>query len=198
VAMQRLLVTGAAGSGTSTLGGVLAVLLGCPLFDTDDFVWVATDPPYQSVRPPAQRLTRLRTAVEPLERWVLAGSIAAWGDAMIPDLDLVVFLSVTTDVRLKRLRRREAARHGARIAPGGDLAEVHAGFLAWAAEYETVGLGHRSRIMHESWLADLPCPVLRLDGNQPVTRLAAAVLERFGYSGSISALSDSMAPSQSA
>jgi adenylate kinase family enzyme len=196
--MRRLLVTGAAGSGTSTLGSVLAVLLGCPLFDTDDFVWVPTDPPYQAVRPPAQRLTRLRTALDTLDHWVLAGSIAAWGDAVIGDLDMVIFLSVPTELRLERLKRREAARHGARIAPGGDLAEIHAGFLAWAAEYETVGLGQRSRIMHESWLADLPCPVLRLDGSKPVPSLAATVLERLPYSGSIAALSGRMAPSQSA
>ncbi|MDN3563235.1 hypothetical protein QWZ14_02435 [Paeniroseomonas aquatica] len=33
-----------------------------------------------------------------------------------------------------------------------------------------------SRAQQESWLADLPCPVLRLDSGAPLAGLAAAVL----------------------
>ena len=90
----------------------------------------------------------------------------------------MVFLSLDAPTRLARLRRREAARHGARIEPGGDLAAVHATFMAWATAYDGAGLHQRSWMQQESWLADLPCPVLRLDSRQPVEALAAAVLAR--------------------
>jgi len=169
-------VTGAAGSGTSTLGQALAEAIGCPCHDTDDFLWLPTDPPYQELRPVAQRMHRLGRVLDASDHWVLAGGITGWGDALIPRLDLVVFLSVETGLRLSRIRRREAARHGERIEAGGDLAAVHAAFLAWAAGYETGGHGQRSRSVHEAWLADLPCPVLRLDGHRPVEELRAEVM----------------------
>ena len=37
----------------------------------------------------------------------------------------------------------------------------------------------RYRARHESWLARLPCPVLRLDGAQPTEALANAVCAAF-------------------
>jgi len=178
--MRCLHVMGAAGSGTTTLGGALAAALDLPCHDTDDHLWLPTDPPYQALRPVAGRLERLGAALDAAPGWVLSGGLAGWGDPLIPRFDLVIFLSVATATRLDRLRRREAARHGRRIEAGGDLAAVHAGFLAWAAGYESVGLGQRSRAMHESWLADLPCPVLRLDGSRPLLALRDSVLDRMG------------------
>ncbi len=35
----------------------------------------------------------------------------------------------------------------------------------------------RSRQKHEAWLAQLQCPVIRLDGQRPLGRLVADVLE---------------------
>ena len=168
---------GAAGSGTSTLGCAVAEALGCPCHDTDEYLWLPTDPPYQELRPVPERLGQIERALDGSEHWVLAGAVAGWGERLVPRFELVVFLSVETETRLARLKRREAARHGPRIEPGGDLAPVHAAFLAWAAGYETGGASQRSRAIHESWLADLPCPVLRLNGHEPVEALRDAVLQ---------------------
>ncbi len=48
---RRVHITGAAGSGTTTLGKALAQRWRCRQFDTDDFLWEPGDPPYQAVRP---------------------------------------------------------------------------------------------------------------------------------------------------
>jgi hypothetical protein len=41
-----------------------------------------------------------------------------WGDDVaIPLFELVVFLSLSQDIRMERLHRREHARFGARILP---------------------------------------------------------------------------------
>ena len=74
---------------------------------------------------------------------------------------------------MQRLREREQARHGARIGPGGDMADASRAFLDWAARYETAGTDIRSRAMHDQWLGTLPCPVLRLDSQAPVDSLVA-------------------------
>src|SRR5438128_874343 len=44
--VQRLHILGASGSGTTTLGRALAEGLQCPHFDTDDYFWLPTDPPF--------------------------------------------------------------------------------------------------------------------------------------------------------
>jgi adenylate kinase family enzyme len=162
---MRIHVLGASGSGTSTLGRALAVALGAPFFDADDFYWVKTDPPYRTARPRDERRAALAAAVDGLPSWILSGSMMGWGDVVIPAIDLAVYLSVPADLRLARLRAREQAHFGARLAPGGDMHEDHAAFMDWAARYEDGGLDVRSRASHARWLELLTCPVLRVDGD---------------------------------
>jgi hypothetical protein len=64
---------------------------------------------------------------------------------------------------MQRLRRREAARYGDRIAGAGDMAGASADFLRWAEAYDVAGPEQRSLIGHETWLAAQTAPVLRLD-----------------------------------
>jgi thymidylate kinase len=110
------------------------------------------------------------------ESWVLEGSLLKWGDALIPRFNLVVFLTVDPEVRMERLRQRERLRYGPRVEPGGDMVEQSAAFLRWAAAYDTAGLEQRSRVGHETWLAKIKVPVLRLDGAEPLEVLRDAVL----------------------
>ncbi|MBC9206492.1 hypothetical protein IBL26_06560 [Roseomonas aerophila] len=176
---MRLHLTGASGTGTSTLGAALATRLGCPCVDSDDALWERTDPPFTRLRPVADRLAWLQAALPEggaADRWVVAGSMVGWGDQLLPSLNLVVYLSLEAGSRMERLRAREAARYGARITRGGDMAANSAAFLAWAAAYDTAGPKQRSRSLHEAWLRDLPCPVLRLDSAAPVDELADAVM----------------------
>lgn len=42
----RLHIFGASGSGVSTLGNTLKNLWGIPYFDTDDYFWIPTEPPF--------------------------------------------------------------------------------------------------------------------------------------------------------
>lgn len=174
---------GAPGSGTTTLGRVLAARLGCPHHGTDDYLWPPTDPPYQAQRPVRQRVALLEPLLSEQSGWVLSGSLTRWGGTRVPLFALVVFLQLDPATRMARLRAREAARFGTRIAPGGDLAPMHAGFLAWAAIYDQAGRRAEQPFVHASWLADLPCPVLRLEGAQPVEALVAAVLARLDAAG---------------
>jgi hypothetical protein len=96
--------------------------------------------------------------------WVLSGSVAGWGDALIPQFDLVVFLYVPTEVRLARLQRRERARFGEALDPGGAMYHQHHAFLRWAAGYDPGLSGGRTLWADAAWLGYLPCPVLCLIG----------------------------------
>jgi adenylate kinase family enzyme len=178
VSARRIHLTGASGAGVTTVGRAVATRLGLTHLDTDDFYWLPTKPPFRDKRPIAERLALLRRAFEATSRgWVLSGSIGAWGDELIPLFDLVAFIDTPTELRLKRLARREAERYGAAIEPGGPRRQDYLAFMDWASRYEHGDRGGRSRGFHEAWLAALPCPVLRLDGSRSAEALAAQIAE---------------------
>jgi adenylate kinase family enzyme len=101
--IHRIHILGASGSGTTTLGRALAERLQCPHFDTDDYFWVPTDPPYTQQRERTERAQLLMDDVTTHNSWVVSGSLCGWGDVAIPLFELVVFLWVPQDVRMARL-----------------------------------------------------------------------------------------------
>ena len=170
----RVHVTGASGAGVSTLGRALAEHFAVPQHDTDDFYWLPSDPPFRAKRPVGERLSLLRRALDATPGWVSSGSLDGWGDPLIPRFQAVVFLRTPTELRLARLRTREAATFGpAAIVPGGAHHVEHEAFLEWAADYDTGLQSGRNLPRHLAWLASLPCPVLRLDGTRPVADMLA-------------------------
>jgi adenylate kinase family enzyme len=178
--VARIHILGASGSGTSTLGSALAQRLGIPHIDSDSFYWLPTDPPYTTRRPSEERQALLTRRLPVTADWVFSGAATKWAAPLEPYYDLVVFLHLDPAVRMERLRRREAARWGARIRPGGDMAILNAAFITWAEAYDTAGSLRRGLVTHEAWLADQTARVLRLDSLAPVEDLVAAVLDRFG------------------
>lgn len=177
---RRIHVCGAPGGGTTAVGRAVAQRLAVPHFDGDDFYWVPTNPPYRIARPRSDRVRLMQEMFLARDAWVLSSSgIDAWGQVIVDALDLVVFLSVPTEVRMARLRDRQVRQFGAAaIAPGGWNFESTAEFYTVAEGYEAGGGPHRSRPRHEMWLATLSCPVLRLDGTRPLAELAEAVAGR--------------------
>ena len=174
--LGRVHITGGSGAGTTTLGRALANAWAVPAFDTDDFYWLPTDPPFQAKREVPDRLALMEGMFLPRRDWVLSGSLMGWGDPLIGHFDLVVFLIVAPEVRMARLTAREALRYRARdLEPGGALAEAHRLFMNWASRYDDPGFTGRSRGGHERWLATLPCPVLWLDSAQPIPALVAEI-----------------------
>jgi adenylate kinase family enzyme len=172
----RIHITGASGSGATTLGRALAQALAFPHHDSDDYFWQPTIPPYQTKREAADRLRLMRELFLPRADWVLSGSVEGWGNPIIPDFDLVVFLQTPTTVRIRRLRAREAAHFGAdAVAPGGWRNRDCEDFIEWASRYDDGDREGRSLAKHEAWLATLPCPVLRLDGSRPLPDLVGEI-----------------------
>ena len=168
-------IFGASGSGTSTLGRAVAARTGFRFMDTDDYYWLPAEPMYTLKRPIPERLALMERDLDDCGGVVLSGSLAGWGDPLIPRFTLAVRLVTPTPVRLERLRQREYARYGERVLPGGDLYEQSQAFLDWAAQYDDGVPPLRSRTLHDLWQRQLPCPVLTLDGTRPVEELAEAV-----------------------
>jgi adenylate kinase family enzyme len=174
---RRIHITGAAGSGTTTLGRALTAETGALHLDTDDVYWLPTDPPFREKRPIPDRLALLEEGFGRMDHWVLSGSLLGWGDPLIPQFDLVIFLLIPPALRMQRLRAREVERYGAEaLEPGGAMHVTYQAFLDWAEAYDTGARVSRNLQAHEAWLSRLPCPVLRIEGDTTVEDRVRRVL----------------------
>jgi adenylate kinase family enzyme len=173
---RRIHVTGASGSGTTTLGAAVAGALGVKHLDVDDFSWAPTEPPFMVRYEPEERSRMFLAAIDGVPRWVLSGSLLRWGDQLNPLFDLVVFLHIPQAVRIARLMARERARYGTNIDPGGSQYESNRAFMAGARGYESGAYPVQNLINARAWLARQTCPVLEIEGAVPLADSLAAVL----------------------
>ena len=160
----------------TTLARLLAERLDAVLIDTDDCLWAPTEPPNQHKRPVEERRRLMAAEQARTGRWVVSGTLDSWAEGVADTAELIVFLEAPTEIRLARLRRREQARFGDALLPGGVLHDTHREFIDWAARYEDGTEPGRSRPKQERWLARLPVPPLRLDSTRPPDELVAAIL----------------------
>ncbi|MBA4100056.1 MAG: adenylate kinase [Rhodospirillum sp.] len=173
--MVHIHITGASGSGTTSLGRALAEEMSVLHLDADDLFWLRTEPPYATPRNRDERIDLLLETARPEPSWILSGSALTWGAKVEALFDLIVFLRTDPQLRNDRLRQREMARYGARIQAGGDMVAKHKEFMDWAARYDTAGPEQRSLVAHEQWLVTQTCPVLRLDSSRPIADLVREI-----------------------
>ncbi len=169
---------GASGSGTSTLGRAISEKTGWFFMDTDDYFWAPADPPFTVRRAAPERLKLMRGDIERHGHAVIAGSLADWGDELIPLFTLAVRVETAAAIRIRRLEKRERERFGSRIDRGGDMYDIHRAFMEWAAAYDGGGPEMRSRAKHDAWQKLLRCPVIPVDGGLPV-EVNFGILQRY-------------------
>ena len=175
--IRRIHIMGASGSGTSTLGEELSTVLPHVHLDSDDYFWEHKFTVQTDVN---ERLSRIKRDLSANEPWILSGAVCGWGDGLRPFFDLVIFLRIPHDLRLERLRAREYARYGDEIHPGGSKYEATQTFLEWASLYDKAGVEVRSKVLHEQWMSELECPILRIEGDYTVIERVQTVLHYLG------------------
>jgi adenylate kinase family enzyme len=164
---RHILITGAAGSGTTSVARFLAKKLHILHLEADDYFWLPSEPPYQHRVTTEHRCQNLVKDISAVNSVVVAGSVMGWGQALEDMFDLVVFLYVPADLRMARLERREIERFGS----------ANPEFLRWAADYDNGSSAGRSLSRHQAWLSGRTCPVLKLEGDMSVEVRVARVLE---------------------
>lgn len=162
---MRIHVTGASGSGTSTLAAALAQERRGVHLDADDYYWLPGPPRFTHKRAAPERLSMLLADLAAEERAILAGSVVGWGTELEDSFDLIVFLYLDAQVRVERLREREIEC----------LGHADPAFLAWAAQYDEGPAQGRSLAKHRAWLAARTCPVVEIHGDLTVDERLAAV-----------------------
>jgi adenylate kinase family enzyme len=162
---MKILIFGASGAGTSTVGKKLAENLDCIHLDVDDYYWEQTTPPFQVKISPAQRNAALMHDFQNHKNVIVSGSLVSWGTYWQTVFDLVVFIYLPMEIRMKRLEKREIERYGDLMFTDGTTRENSKAFLAWAARYDDENFKGRSKYVHEEWMKVLSCPVVKLMGD---------------------------------
>ena len=127
---KHIHIFGASGSGTTTISQKVCGHTGYSHFDSDSYFWLPPGPLYSHAR-----ARGLHSPDGPGLK--LSGSVTGWYDELVSVFDLIVFVYVPTDIRMERLRRREAERYGDAILPGNSRHQASAEFIEWASAYDS-------------------------------------------------------------
>lgn len=174
---MKILIFGASGTGTTTLGRSLAENLGYTFLDVDDYYWKPTNPPFQEKIPLAERNKSLEDDYHASANVIISGSLVTWGDFWSTAFDLAIFLWLPPNIRLHRLQKREEDRYGKQLYENKNLKKKSHAFLNWAAQYDDPTFKGRSIKQHEDWIKILGGQVLQLRGDLTNEERIAKVLK---------------------
>jgi adenylate kinase family enzyme len=174
---MKIQIMGASSAGSTTLGNALAERLNIPFFDTDDYFWVLTDPPFTTKREPQLRNATIKADMAKHQSWVQAGSVIKWGVDWEEMFDVVIFLYIPHELRMQRLIAREVKRYGDIIYTHPARAQQHQDFVSWAKKYDDPTFSGRSLKHHEAWLSRVNAKVLQIRGDTTVQERVEKVLE---------------------
>ncbi len=172
---MKLHILGASCSGVTTLGNALAHHFNIPYFDSDEYFWEKTEPPFISRRNPALRNQMIVNDIIKHDSWIIGGSLLKWD--LEPIFDLIVFLYIPHEIRMERLRKRELERYGDIIFTDPIRNQQYNDFLNWARGYDDNTTQGRTLAAHESWLAEQTCQVLEIRGDYSVEERVRLVLK---------------------
>ena len=176
---MKILIMGASGSGTTTIGKELAEVIESQHLDVDDYYWKPTNPPFQYKVEMAVRAENLRNDFEKHEDVVVSGSLVSWTGNWQSAFDLVVFVTLDKEIRLQRLQQREVERYGDELQTNPKIKEASQAFLDWATRYDDFKFTGRSIKIHRDWLASLSCEIIEINSEDAVEYNVFKVLEKF-------------------
>lgn len=176
---RGIIIFGSSGSGKTTLGRMTAQELAYPYFDLDDYIWRKdTEMPFTKMYSRQEKAERLMRDISAHAHFVMAGSMDSFHAPFDPLFDLAVHVDADAALRVERVHAREQALFGARIAPGGDMYEAHQRFLQSVARYGEADASP-CRQTHLAWADSLACPVVFLDGAQPLAQNVARIVAAY-------------------
>ena len=181
-----IIIFGASGAGSTTLGKEIAGRLNFQHLDIDNYLWRwDTKIPLTVTRSSEERTELLLNDIKKCPNFVISGTIFSNQNLFAHLFDLAVFVSTPAEVCAERVRARELSRWGNRILPGGDMYRVtrfHGDsddYLANAQRYETADVLKFGRKLHEQWISELPCPIMRVNGTKNISENANGIIKQF-------------------
>lgn len=173
-------IFGLNGCGKSTLNHVLCSKIGFYEMDVEDYYfpeqkesrrWALDHSELRPARhkgqlPYEQPCTKAQVEAALLQdmavhpQFVLSCVQMSWSDTLLHQINLAFFVQAPLNLRLERIQTREEKRFGSRTKPGGDMFEQQRSFRKMAESRDTATV--------ETFAKRLSCPVITLDGTQPI------------------------------
>ncbi|MFA5036218.1 MAG: AAA family ATPase [Candidatus Izemoplasmatales bacterium] len=175
VTIKTIHVFGASGSGTTTFARAISEKFGYHHIDTDDALWIKTDPPFTHKRTVKESKEIINRQLSEHEFNVISGQFYRWGNFLRGRIDLYVYMHLPVATRLERIRNREIRRFGDRVAPNGDMYKMHLDFLDWAAKYDIGDSTRRSKKQHLEWINKVDKPVLIIEDAFSIEELLSKI-----------------------
>lgn len=173
---MKILIFGASGSGTTTLGKEIEKRTDFIHLDVDDYYWERTQPPFQEKIPLEERNKNLKTDFNKFENLVVSGSMVSWGKEWETSFDLAIFIRLENNERMERLKKRETERYGEKLLTDKNIQQNSKAFLEWADQYENPNFDGRTLKVHNDWVELLDCKLLRLNGEAELNNNMKKVL----------------------
>ena len=175
---MKVLIFGASGSGTTTIGRALSKKTEFKHLDADDYYWKETDPPFEIKIARSERNKNLSYDFQLFDNVIISGSLVSWGAEWEGAFDLVVFVYLKNEIRMQRLIKREKKRYGDKLEQNPIYKLKSKAFIDWANKYEDPLFKGRSLSIHRQWLKKLNCSVFEIDGEDELERKVDLLLSK--------------------
>ena len=149
----------------------MARILAYKHMDIEDYCFAPSEIPYTRERSREECLRLMLADMQRHPSFVLCAVTGDFGEEIMSMYALAVHVTAPRDVRMMRIRQRAFDQHGERILEGGDMFEQEENFFRFAAS--------RPLARIEQWAAQLSCPVLRVDGMQPISENAQWIAAQY-------------------
>lgn len=171
---MKVQIIGGSGTGKSTLAKYISVKESIKWIDTDHYLW--KDDSFSENNPIEKRIEMYQRDIKSNNSYIVSGSIYMWCPEGFSNRDLLVFLSVDEEVRMKRLRNREIERNSQMSLD--DNGEYTNDFLEWCKTYwleeEKSKAGTYAEQSYQMTISK--SPVLKLDSSRPLDELYAEII----------------------
>jgi len=174
---KRILIIGASGSGTTTLGKRLSIELGISFIDLDEIFWFDSEIPFTKFRNTEELQSLINSKIYSKNEWIISGDPSLWNVDIENKINFVIFLKTFTAVRISRLEKRFNDNYGIESRVSDNLIfENHIEFIDWTKQYDIGGITGRTREKQESWISKLKCKVYETNSDKRLDFLVEEVL----------------------
>ncbi|WP_380181207.1 AAA family ATPase [Kalamiella sp. sgz302252] len=174
--MIRIYVYGASGTGTTTISRLIAEKCNIMHVDSDDIFWHSTKRPYQKIRAYEEQISEINARLLKHDSWVLAGSLELWKSQLEKHTTHMIFLTLSDNLRIDRILKREKDRFGDKINKDGELYEMHRSFIKWTKQYHNKTTKNSNFAMHLRWYENFMRKKTLINSDQPLTNILNRIL----------------------
>lgn len=164
-----IVIMGPNGSGKTTLGKYLADLIGYKHMDVEDYFFKDSDVPYTNSRTRAEVQEMILSDINKYPKFFLTSVNGDMGGEINALYDYIVYIQVPLDIRMERVKKRSFDKFGNRILEGGDMYAAEQEFFQFVA--------NRTMDKADKWVQGMNCPVLYVDGREPIEANAKLIKE---------------------